>query len=98
MENAQLPEYMARVAIKDMVVGEHAYTVPWSIQVDLEGKCWVRGDYAFTYRQFGTSKTLITRTGEGFEVEVTRGTQYEQVHISSEAQSQMELLPVVRIT
>jgi hypothetical protein len=89
---------MARVTIKDMLVGEQAYTVPWSIQVDQDGMCWIRGDYAFTHRQFGTSKMTILRTAGGFEVEVTRGTQYEQVHISPEAKSQMFLLPVVKIS
>ena len=95
--NTHLPEHLARITIKDMIVGEQAYTVPWSIQVDQEGRCWIRGDYAFTHRRFGTSKMSITRTNDGFEVEVSRGTQYEQVHISSEAKSQMALLPVSRI-
>jgi hypothetical protein len=96
--NTQLPEYMARVAIKDMIVGEKAFTVPWSIQVDHEGLCWIRGDYAFTHRQFGTSKMSIKRTFDGFEVETSRDTRYEQVYISSDAKAQMDLLPVVSIS
>lgn len=96
--NAQLPEHLARVAIKDMIVGEQAYTVPWSMQVDMSGSCWIRGDYAFTHRQFGTSKMLITRTIQGFEVDVNRGEQYEQVHIATEAKLQMALLPVVKVS
>ena len=96
--NALLPEHLARVTIKDLIVGEEAYTVPWSIQVDETGRCWIRGDYAFTHRQFGTSKTLIKRTFEGFEVEVVRGTQYEQAQLSPEAKSQMALMPIVRIS
>ena len=95
--NTQLPEHMTRVTIKDMIVGEEAYTVPWSVQVDLEGQCWIRGDYAFTHREFGTSKMSIKRTNSGFEVSVARGTQYEKVHISSEARAQMALLPVISI-
>ena len=96
--NIQLPERMARVAIKDLIVGEQAYTVPWSIQVDQDGRCWIRGDYAFTHREFGTSKTAIKRTPNGFEVKVSQGTQYEPVYISPEARSQMVLLPVEKIT
>jgi hypothetical protein len=88
---------MARVTIKDMIVGENAYTVPWSVQVDQEGRCWIRGDYAFTHRRFGTSKMPIRRISNGFEVEVSHGTQYDKVHISPEARSQMALLPVVKI-
>jgi hypothetical protein len=96
--NTILPEHLARVAIRDMIVGEQAFTVPWSIQVDHEGMCWIRGDYAFTHREFGTSKMPITRTSSGFEVEVSWGMQYEQVYISPEAKSQMTLLPVVKIS
>lgn len=95
--NVTLPEHMVRVSIKDMVVGEQAYTVPWSIQVDQDGQCWIRGDYAFTHKPFGTSQMPITRTRQGFEVHVSPGTQYEPAHISSETLARMGLLPVVRI-
>ena len=37
--NTQLPEYLSRVTIKDMIIGEEAFTVPWSVQVDHEGMC-----------------------------------------------------------
>lgn len=96
--NTKLPEHLARVTIKDMIIGEKAYTVSWSVQVDQDGICWIRGDYAFTHRQFGTSKMPIRRTSNGFEVEVSRGIQYEQVFISPEAKSQMALLPVAKIS
>ncbi len=95
--NAQLPEHMAQVTIKDMIVGEQAFTVPWSIQVDQDGRCWIRGDYAFTYHRFGTSKMSIKRTTNGFEVKVSQDTQYEQLPVSPEAESHMVLLPVVKI-
>jgi hypothetical protein len=96
--NTQLPEHMARIAIQDMIVGEAAFTVPWSVQVDHEGFCWIRGDYAFTHERFGTSRMSIKRANSGFEVEVSRGTQYERVYISPEAKTQMSLLPVVQIS
>lgn len=95
--NARLPEYMGRVSIKDMIVGEKAYTVPWSIVVDHEGKCWIRGDYAFTHRPTGTSRMHIKRTFYGFEVRASQGERYEQGYVSPEARLQMELLPVVKI-
>jgi hypothetical protein len=95
--NTQLPEYLVRVTIKDMIVGEQAYTVPWSLQVDHKGRCWIRGDYTFTHREFGTSKMSIRRMGDGFEVQIDQGTQYDQIYISPEAQCQMSLLPVVKI-
>jgi hypothetical protein len=96
--NVGLPEHMARVTIKDMIVGEEAYTVPWSVQVDQHGRCWIRGDYTFTYEQFGTSQMPIKRTARGFEIKVSRNEQYDQVFISPEARLQMELLPVVKIS
>jgi hypothetical protein len=95
--NARLPEHMARVTIKDMIVGERAFTVPWSIQVDQHGRCWIRGDYTFTYQPFGTSRMPIKRTNGGFVVNVSPSERYEQVYISPQARYQMDLLPVVRI-
>jgi hypothetical protein len=80
-----------------MIIGEQAYTVPWSVQVDENGQCWIRGDYAFTYQPFGTSQMPITRTRNGFEVKVNNGGQYEQAQISPETKSQMDLLPVSKI-
>jgi hypothetical protein len=88
---------MIRVSIKDMIVGERAYTVPWSIQVDTEGRCWIRGDYTFTDQPRGTSNMPIKRDNDGFEVQVSRGLQYERAHISPETRSQMDLLPVIKI-
>jgi hypothetical protein len=95
--NARLPEYMARVAIKDVVVGEQVYTVPWSVQVDQDGNCWIRGDYTFTHRRVGTSQMAILRTAEGFAVQVCEGTRYQQVHIAPEARSSLAMLPVVKM-
>ena len=95
--NAQLPEQMFRVTIKDMLIGESAYTVPWSIQIDQYGRCWIRGDYTFTHRKFGTSQMPIKRTSCGFEVQVSHSQQYDQAYISPQAQLQMSLLPVVKI-
>jgi hypothetical protein len=96
--NARLPEQMLRVTIKDMLIGESAYTVPWSIQIDQHGRCWIRGDYTFTHRKFGTSQMAIKRNAYGFEVQVSRDQQYDQAYISPQAQLQMNLLPVVRIS
>ncbi len=93
----KLPEYLARVTIKDMIVGEKAYTVPWSLQVDQNGVCWLRGDYAFRHRKFGTSTMMITRTAEGFEVKVSAGTRFEQLCLPPGARSRIILLPVVKI-
>jgi hypothetical protein len=95
--NTQLPEHLARVTIKDMIIGEQAYTVPWSVQVDQEGRCWIRGDYDFTHRPFGTSKMSIRRLADGFEISTSRDSQYEQIRISPEAKAHMSLLPVIKI-
>jgi hypothetical protein len=95
--NAELPEHMARVSIRDMVVGEEAYTVPWSVQVDQNGQCWIRGDYNFTHQPFGTSQMPITRTSGGYEVRTSPGTQYEQTQLSPDTREQMGLLPITKI-
>jgi hypothetical protein len=96
--NAYLPEHLVRVTIKDMIIGERAYTVPWSMQVDQQGRCWIRGDYSFTHQQFGTSRMSIRRTLDGFAVTADRHTQYEPAFIPPEAQAHMSLLPVVEIS
>ena len=95
--SANLPEHLFRSSIRDMLVGEQAYTVPWSVQVDQDGKCWIRGDYAFTHKPFGTSRMPVKRTGDGFEVQISRNTQYDQAQISSETKSQMGLLPITKV-
>ena len=96
--SAHLPEHMLRVTIKDMIVGEEAYAVPWSIHVDQDGRCWIRGDYNFSNQPFGTNQMKVRRTSEGFEVQIPAGEQFDPGHISSEAKSQMGLLSVVRIS
>ncbi len=96
--STQLPEHMIRVSIQDMLIGEEAYTVPWAIQVDQNGQCWIRGDYSFSRRPFGTNQMRIRRTASGFEVEIPAGEKFDTNYISPQTKSRMGLLSVVRIS
>jgi len=63
-----LPEHMIRVTIGDLVLGEEAYILPWSIAVDSQGQMWVRTDHEFSPIRFGTSRVRITRRSGYFSV------------------------------
>lgn len=76
MKIITLPEELERITIADMQVGETGYTVPWAMMVDRNRGCWIRGDYLFERRPFGTLCMKITRGQEGFAVEIPRGERY----------------------
>ena len=95
--NAQLPEHMVQVTIKDMIVGEEAFAVSWAMQVDQDGQCWIRGDYDFTSQPFGTSEMRIKKTRDGFEVTVPHDKHYTPRYLSPEDHELMTLMPVVKV-
>ena len=64
-----LPEHLIRVTIGDLVPGEKAYILPWSIAVDSQNRMWVRIDHEFNPVEFGTSRVRITRRSGYFSVD-----------------------------
>jgi len=64
-----LPEHMIRVTIGDLVLGEEAYILPWSIAIDSKNRMWIRTDHSFNPAPFGTSRVRITRRNGYYSVD-----------------------------
>ena len=56
-----LPEEFDAVGIKDLIVGETAYTVPWSVWVKLDGSAAINGTFAFEESPAGTMSMEIKK-------------------------------------
>jgi hypothetical protein len=69
-ESDHLPEEFESVGIKDMIEGEEAYTVPWAIWVDREGKLRINGEYDFHSEPHGTASMRIKKRGNEILVDV----------------------------
>lgn len=41
MTQATLPDNMIERTLRDLVIGESAYVVPWMMWVDTDRKCWL---------------------------------------------------------
>jgi len=87
---------MVEVTIKDMLVGEKAYVIPWAVIVDLSGAVWIRADYPFHSEPKGTAQALIEKRADGFTVKVPRSYRYRLETISAEIKA--SLLPVIKIS
>lgn len=85
--------------IMSMKVGEAGYTVPWSLTIDENGKPWL-DKYVVVCRQFGgTAAVLVTRTKDGFEVDVSRSKYAHNWHWMKEEINNFEkteLIPVIK--
>lgn len=87
--------------IMSMNVGEAGYTVPWSLTIDENGKPWLNKYFAITRQFGGTASVLVTRTKEGFEVDVSRSKyarDWQWMKKEIEDFEKPELIPVISIT
>ncbi len=83
--------------IMAMRVGEAGYTVPWSISVDENGKPWLDKYVVVCPYAGGTAAVLVSRTKDGFEVDISqteyaRNWQWVKEEIKNFEKS--ELIPV----
>lgn len=103
--NARLPEDLEAPAVRNMEVGEKSWSVPWAMEVDSERRCWLRSTYTGHDEPGGTVSMLVTRTEDGFEVDLSQVDDYAweiQYAVSAEEidgqdSENPEWLPVVRI-
>lgn len=56
--------------VKDMKVGESAWTVPWAMTIYDKGQKFIDKDFDIWSDEFGTANMLVTKTQKGFEVEL----------------------------
>lgn len=69
---ASLPEALRQPTILDLGVGESAWTVPWGMFADKEGKLWLNGKYSIDRTPGGTVSMKVTRTAGGYECDISR--------------------------
>ncbi len=75
MTQAQLPDHLEEVTIRDMLEGESGYTAPWAMWADANGRLWLNGSYPFRKEAGEAGKTAqmkITRINKSFEVDISR--------------------------
>ena len=68
-ESSKLPEEFEAVGIEDMLQGESAYTVPWSVWVKPDGTAEINGTFPFHEKPVGTSKMGIIRDTDHVKVD-----------------------------
>lgn len=74
---ARLPEeFLEKNTLSQLSVGESAYSVPWAMAVTENRLCVLNGRYTFHKEPFGTSKMLVRRGKDGYEVYVPEGYKY----------------------
>jgi hypothetical protein len=84
---ARLPESMlVDNEIEQMRIGETGLTVPWAMEVSIDGRCFLRPSYTFerTRQRGGTLQMVIGRNIEGYEVGVPIGYKYKPSDIQVE--------------
>lgn len=64
----RLPNEMYQPVISDLHVGEFAFTVPWAMEVDIDGQCYLNIDFFVRSGMGGTVEMGVLRTAEGFYV------------------------------
>ena len=67
-EPVTLPNDLETKTIAMMFPGETLYTVPWAMLVDIDRRCWLRGDYRVSDQRANTSTMEIHRNSRGFDV------------------------------
>ena len=55
--------------VKNMKIGQRAYTLPWGMSVGPDRRCWLNGEYPAMGRPHETCCLPIVRTPEGFIVD-----------------------------
>lgn len=55
--------------IRQMLIGESGWTVPWGMYADEEGRLWLNDTYTVSDTPGGTVNMLVTRTDSGYVVD-----------------------------
>lgn len=63
-----LPEEFDAIGIKDLLIGETACTVPWSIWVKRDGSAAINGTFVFEKSPAGTMSMEIKRENDRVQV------------------------------
>lgn len=93
---ATLPDEAISHTISAMAVGEVAYTTPWGMWVDLEGRGWLHPDYTASPSAMGTVRMRVERRDDGYHVWLVPGETYTpQEEPSYVSPADTQYVPVV---
>ncbi len=65
--------------VETMKIGETSYTLPWAMEVTKGHQCYLNGHYPTTPYPYKTSTLKVTRTLEGYVVDVPDGCFFKPV-------------------
>ena len=67
----KIPDNLVEVALKDVLIGESVYVVPWAMYAETDGELFINGKYDFHLSSFRTSQMKLTRMKDGFVVDIS---------------------------
>lgn len=70
-KNAMLTKGMTEKKLEDLPVGGSAWTLPWAMYADKDGKLWLDGKFPAMKSAGGTVCMLVYRKEQGFVVNVS---------------------------
>jgi hypothetical protein len=70
-------EVLETSAVRDMRVGDVAFSVPWAVAVTADGRAYINGDYTTEQSPGGTVEMRIERQERGFVIEVPSSYKYQ---------------------
>ena len=68
----KLPAQLEQNTLRDMRVGDEAWTVPWAMHADENGELFLDVNFTQDARPGGTVQMKVKRTHEGYEADVTQ--------------------------
>lgn len=63
----KLPDEFFETSISTLKIGECTYTVPWMVNVDSDGRCWIKANLPVNLHGGGTCCVQLVRTEHGFD-------------------------------
>ena len=77
MAQASLPKNLLKKKLSDLKVGESAYTTPWAMEVDRNGKVWMNINM-IAMRGIEASSTMkVTKTAAGWVCDISKCGDYQ---------------------
>lgn len=77
-KNATLPVEYLNSNIGMMRVDESGWTVPWSMDIDVDRRCWLDPSYTIHHEAGGTVQMRIERREDGYHVWLDPSHRYTQ--------------------
>lgn len=79
-EPVPMPRHLLEPVLNELPIGRSVYTVPWALDVDPDGRCWINPEASGTTHPLGTATMRVTRVPDGFAVELAASDQHRWTH------------------